>query len=234
MNLRPRLCLCQVRRPDHRAFTLVELLVTIGIIGILAALALGTASTFIRRGDSSKCLSQLRNLATAALAAKTDHNGKFPAFRVHRWDAYGFLSSNATSEWESEPEPPSIGEALGTYLGFEPMNTLRIDRALMPPPLQCPAALKNSRQAWINGYAAYRYNAYAIGRTSASPKAMLFQDTCWPDWNAKDFSHQGPPGLNIAYADGHVAFMDLAAYLKVNPDSNKEYQNQFFMQGWLD
>jgi prepilin-type N-terminal cleavage/methylation domain-containing protein/prepilin-type processing-associated H-X9-DG protein len=234
MNLRPRLCLCQVRRPDHRAFTLVELLVTIGIIGILAALALGTASTFIRRGDSSKCLSQLRNLATAALAAKTDHNGKFPAFRVHHWDANGFLSSNATFEWSNLPVPPSIGEVLGTSLGFEPMNTLWIAPSLMPQPLQCPAARKNSRQAWINQCAAYRYNAYAIGRTSASPRAMLFQDTCWPDWNAKDFSHQGPPGLNIAYADGHIAFMDLAAYLKVNPDSNKEYQNQFFMQGWLD
>lgn len=224
----------RVRVSNGRAFTLVELLVAIAIVAILAALALGTTNSFIRRSDSSKCLSKLRNLATAALSAKVDQNGKFPAFRVHHWDANGFLSSNATFEWGAPPAPPSIGEVLGTYLGFEPMNTLWIDRAIMPPSLQCPAALKNSRQAWINGCAAYRYNAYAIGRSSASPRAMLFQDTCWPDWNTKDFSHQGPPGLNIAYADGHVAFMDLASYLQINPDSNKEYQNQFFMQGWLE
>jgi prepilin-type processing-associated H-X9-DG protein len=114
------------------------------------------------------------------------------------------------------------------------MNTLWIDPSRMPAPLRCPAARKNTRQSWINQCAAYRYNAYAIGRSSASSRAMLFQDTCWPDWNALDFSHQKPSGLNIAYADGHVAFMNLASYLQINPDSNKEYQNQFFMQGWLE
>jgi len=222
------------RTPNPSAFTLVELLVTLTIVGILAALALGTANTFIRKGDSSKCLSNLRNLAVAAMSAKTDNDGRFPAFRVHHWDANGFLSSNATSEWGTPPIPESIGEVLGAQLGFQPVNTLWIEPSRMPAPLRCPAAFKNKAQAWINQCAAYRYNAYAIGRSSCSPRALLFQDTCWPDWRAKDFSHQGPSGLNIAYADGHVAFLDLATYLQLNPNSNKEYQNQLFMQGWLE
>lgn len=233
ISVAPRRCIL-VRNSNPSAFTLVELLVTLGVVGILAALTLGTANTLIRKRDSSKCLSNLRNLAVAALSAKTDNAGKFPAFRVHHWDANGFLSSNATSEWGNPPTPASIGEVLGAQLGFEPISTLWIEPSRMPAPLRCPAALKNKAQGWINQCAAFRYNAYAIGRGGSSPLALLFQDTCWPDWRAKDFSHQGPSGLNIAYADGHVAFLDIATYLQLNPDSNKEYQNQLFMQGWLE
>lgn len=216
------------------AFTLIELLVVIAIIGILAALAFAGFSRMASNGDRTRCLGNLRSLGAATSAAKADNGGRFPAFKVHHWDANTFLSSNATREWGYQPTPPSIGEVLGPYLGFEPTNTMWIDPSRMPKPLQCPAARKNKRQAWINQCAAYRYNAYAIGRIGASPRAMLFQDTCWPDWNANDFSHQGPVGLNIAYADGHVASMDLATYLQINPESNREYQRQFFMQGWLD
>jgi prepilin-type processing-associated H-X9-DG protein len=63
---------------------------------------------------------------------------------------------------------------------------------------------------------------------------MIFIDTCWNDWPKADFSHQKPVGLNVAYADGHIAFMDHAAYIKLNPASSAEKNNRFFTQGWLD
>lgn len=63
---------------------------------------------------------------------------------------------------------------------------------------------------------------------------MLFIDTCWNDWPVEDFSHQNPPGLNVAYADGHVGFMNYAEYMKVNPATSEEKNNRLFTQGWLD
>lgn len=223
------------RGQNHKGFTLVELLVTLTIIIILAALVFATINSFSRRGDSAKCISTLKNLTEAALSAKADNDGKFPAFKVYSFDANGFLSSNATIEWNYPPAASSIGEVLNTQLGFASVKTMNIDPSLIPLPLRCPAARKNTgSKSWINKNAAYRYNAYAIGRFGSSPRALLFQDACWPDWKDTDYSHRGPVGLNIAYADGHVSFMDRASYLKINPDSNKEYQNQLFMQGWLD
>jgi prepilin-type processing-associated H-X9-DG protein len=104
----------------------------------------------------------------------------------------------------------------------------------MPEVFQCPAAKRNTNKAWINNFGTYRFNYYAIGRSASSSRAMTFIDTCWNDWPKADFSHQKPAGLNVAYADGHITFMDHAAYLKTNPASSAEKNNRFFTQGWLE
>jgi len=216
-----------------RAFTLIELLVVIAVIAVLAALGLAAFSGAANKSHQAKCLSNLRGLCTAATAAKADNNGRFPAFKVHHWDANAFLSSDATAEWHNQPAPPSIGEVLGPYLGFEPTNTMWIDPSKMPLPLQCPAARKNVDKSWINQCAAYRYNAYAIGRAIGPSTAMLFMDTCWSDWDEKSFSHQNPVTVNMVFADGHVEAMPHAEFLRINPDPNGEYQRELFKRGWL-
>ncbi len=221
-------------RRSVAAFTLIELLVVIAIIAVLAALAFTGVSGMTAKSDTAKCLSNLRSLAAAATSAKADNDGKFPAFKVHHWDANAFLSSDATFEWNNQPAPPSIGEVLGPYLGFNATSTMWIDPAKMPQPLRCPAAQKNKTdKSWINGCAAYRFNAYAIGRSVGPSSAMLFMDACWPDWAKETFSHRNPPAVNIAYADGHIATMPYAEFLEINPDSNGEYQGEFFKRGWL-
>ena len=57
------------------AFTLVELLVTIAVIIVLAAMAVGVAPGLLARADSADALAKIRQMGAAVLHYPADHNG---------------------------------------------------------------------------------------------------------------------------------------------------------------
>jgi prepilin-type N-terminal cleavage/methylation domain-containing protein/prepilin-type processing-associated H-X9-DG protein len=63
------------RRP---AFTLTELLVVIGVIGILLAILLPVVATARRSARATQCASNLRQVATALIAYSNNYRGSFP------------------------------------------------------------------------------------------------------------------------------------------------------------
>jgi len=65
-------------RSEPGGFTLLELLVTIGVISILAALLLPALSQAQHRAASLVCLNNNRQLALGWLLYATDHNGRLP------------------------------------------------------------------------------------------------------------------------------------------------------------
>jgi prepilin-type processing-associated H-X9-DG protein/prepilin-type N-terminal cleavage/methylation domain-containing protein len=67
-----------LRRPSRRAFTLVELLVVIGLIAALIALLLPALQRAREQSKQVACLSNLRQLATAFIAYTQNNHGKFP------------------------------------------------------------------------------------------------------------------------------------------------------------
>ncbi|MDR1280807.1 MAG: prepilin-type N-terminal cleavage/methylation domain-containing protein [Opitutaceae bacterium] len=68
--------------PKHnytcRAFTLIELLAVIAIIGILAALVLGTVSHARGKAGRIRCISNLRQIYNACILYSNDHKGYLP------------------------------------------------------------------------------------------------------------------------------------------------------------
>lgn len=65
--------------PTKRSgFTLIELLVVISILGILVALLVPVAKSFIERSQGVACAANMRPLAAALLAYRGEHNGWFP------------------------------------------------------------------------------------------------------------------------------------------------------------
>jgi prepilin-type N-terminal cleavage/methylation domain-containing protein len=66
-------------KKKNAAFTLVELLVTISIIGLLAGLAIPAIQAGRETAQVGGCMSNIRQLSTAILASAADNNGQIPS-----------------------------------------------------------------------------------------------------------------------------------------------------------
>lgn len=63
-----------------KGFTLVELLTTIAIIGILSAILFAGTSRMVKAGRTAACLSNLRQIGQAALLYAGDHENHTPGY----------------------------------------------------------------------------------------------------------------------------------------------------------
>lgn len=68
-----------IANPRHRtsAFTLIELLTVIAIIGILAAILIPVVASVREAARSAQCMSNLRQIALGMVAGIGDNNGRF-------------------------------------------------------------------------------------------------------------------------------------------------------------
>jgi prepilin-type N-terminal cleavage/methylation domain-containing protein/prepilin-type processing-associated H-X9-DG protein len=72
-------CNSQLQRRRRGGFTLVELLVVIGIIAVLLSILLPTLSKARRSAYTLQCSSNMRQIATAMIMYIQDNKGRFPA-----------------------------------------------------------------------------------------------------------------------------------------------------------
>jgi prepilin-type N-terminal cleavage/methylation domain-containing protein/prepilin-type processing-associated H-X9-DG protein len=79
---------CEAIRPQ-KAFTLVELLVVIGIISILIAMLLPALNKARDAAKSVSCLSNLRQLGQSMLMYQNDNRGSYPFYDTLAWKQFG-------------------------------------------------------------------------------------------------------------------------------------------------
>jgi prepilin-type N-terminal cleavage/methylation domain len=104
-----------VFRPRRRAFTLIELLTVIAIIGILAAIIIPTVGRVRASAKSAACLSNLRQIGGALLLYANENGNAFP---------FGYRSDNYTY-WHHElarytAVQPTSGKPLSSDVFFCP------------------------------------------------------------------------------------------------------------------
>ena len=102
------------------AFTLVELLVTIAMVAVLAALAAGTVPGLIGRADGADALAKIRQMGAAVLHYPADHNGVLPP-----------LFPGQVLEYE-EGRGGRIVTECAAYLGVENQSGKYLVTSLMP------------------------------------------------------------------------------------------------------
>jgi prepilin-type N-terminal cleavage/methylation domain-containing protein len=116
-------------RHRTRAFTLVELLVVIGIIAALIGILLPVLSGVSARGRDIKCQSNIRQIVTSLITYAQENKGSYP---------YGFIHSNAdpNNNWNGSGAFFCWASQVGKYTvkGASGMN----DLVSFPPLLQCP------------------------------------------------------------------------------------------------
>ena len=139
-------------RPSKHAFTLVELLVVIGIIALLIGILLPSLSVARESAKCVACLSNLRQLATAATLYTNNNHGSYPpAYWLeskpplvisYAWD---FTSIRDTSTSTTRIEPGLL---------WQGATTLQIQ--------QCPS-FEGRSNSLADTYTGYNYNTSFIG-----------------------------------------------------------------------
>jgi prepilin-type N-terminal cleavage/methylation domain-containing protein/prepilin-type processing-associated H-X9-DG protein len=145
-----------VSRRKRRAFTLVELLVVIGIIAVLISVLLPALSRARGRAESIACQSNLRQIAQAAFNYAAENRGSLP---------YGFIFNRQQGMNSTAPGRPADGGSSGIITWFNIVDqymqkrtppTYLLDgqsiwwcgptKRLYNPALKCPGAPKTFNQ----------------------------------------------------------------------------------------
>lgn len=210
-----------------RAFTLVELLVTIVVIAILVSLISALIGAARGRADAAKCLGNLRQLVSANLTYAAENDGLFcPA-----QDVTNTIRWHGVRKHPRGPFDPAKGP-LSPYLGADRRVKL------------CPALdrVLKGFASFEEGTGGYGYNAAYIGGKPGDPftparlavlqspaTVVMFTDTAFPrptglqeypyaePWQWEDYKGRLRGELdpsvhfrhsdhaNVAWCDGHVS-----------------------------
>ena len=122
----PSKVLCHVPPPSsasraRRGFTLVELLVVIGIIAVLVGILLPSLSKARQAAARTKCLSNIRQLATGMVMYTQENKGSFPFLagggsRPEDWIYW----NTRVDPSDNQPESTHVAEhGIGPYLSMQ-------------------------------------------------------------------------------------------------------------------
>lgn len=170
-----------LHKPRRNAcgFTIIELTISMVIVLILCALAIGAWQSSVQNSHSAQCQQRLRNLANAGLLYATENNGKLPD--RSRWN-YATVAS----------KPLSLLPYMGLELDENP------SAAMLEKLLLCPAA-KHSEYKPSSESKSYSINQYATGSDVGS------NDT----WESQVRDRESPLRLiNVKSPSTQAFFMD--------------------------
>lgn len=228
---------------SRKAFTILELLIVIGILAILAGLLLPAISLVRDSARASICRSNLRQIGVVIAAYSQDNEGLLAPSRRPAWipiDPLGWSAWN----WRGALE-------IGYYFGNDKFGGSGNYVKILGCPIQQAEHLINpmllhGNSANTSGWATYSQNGCLtqitmapvqpdvgtiLARIGCSSDAMLVSEGIWAtnNWGAStgptmsgyEFPHRG--SASVLYVDGHVG--------SINDGLLKRYNSEWGVAG---
>jgi len=124
------------RRKVHSGFTLVELLVVIGIIALLIAILLPALNKAREQAKTVQCLSNVRQIATMFLLYANDNKGSLPPFAPDVNSPIGDYWTHQMSPYFNRHKDEEVGRDFMRCPSVEGWYTYGVNySAIMKPPI---------------------------------------------------------------------------------------------------
>src|SRR5438046_6667834 len=192
------------------AFSLIELLVVVAIIGILLAAAVWAFQGALERAKATKDMSNLRQIGAATQMYMNDNNGAFPGSATVTWMSQLELNRKYLSVWRIFESPfdkrstsesgdattaVSYGINSNVYSGGVAISADKITK----PTVFIVFAPAQASTATVSFAGA--------GNSPAPGVKVLAQVSTPPGGNAQGGTHNSRTKINALFADWHVETM---------------------------
>ncbi len=191
-NPHPPLSRITGRGERARAFTLVELLVVIGVIAVLIAILLPVLTSARKAAQATQCASNLRQLLIASTAYIQENKGYWPPAHLD------FLSKNKT-RWH--------GDRASSTAPFD-FNGSVLKRFLQTKQIKLCAAFEPTKAGFEAACGGYGYNNHYLGSSSEEPAPGSLSPAAWDQQLGNIPAKQNMirrPAEKIAFADTAMA-----------------------------
>ncbi|MET0263808.1 MAG: type II secretion system protein [Rariglobus sp.] len=202
---------------DRRAFTLIELLTVIAIIGVLAAILIPVLGSVRERARTTQCIANLRSWGNATGLYVGEHQGRLPAstFGTKKIDNVEGMATDAYSGLIPYVMPPNHSSIKWGYNSNDMASYLCTNKE---------NATNNMK------WGSYGFNVYPSQLSMAAisnPSQMVWatelaDNKRWMDFTTLNthwaVTTTKPHGKNnnVLYLDGHVSSQNLAQIFRAD------------------